>query len=143
MRDDDRLYHLLVVAAHAARRHTDTRLRELAGVTAAQAAALFALAEQPGRSQRDLAATLSVNEPAVAEMVARLVAAGLVVRSRSSSDGRTMELRLSQAGQEALGRVRPAVAELNADLFGAASDEDLAAFRRVLASITARVTPNP
>jgi DNA-binding MarR family transcriptional regulator len=129
------MYHLLVVAAHAARRHADAWLRDLAGVSAAQAAALFALEEEPGRSQRDLAAVLAVNEPAMAEMVARLVDAGLVARTRSTSDGRTMHLRLTPMGEDALARARPATASLNEDLFGAAAPDDLAAFRRVLTSI--------
>src|SRR5690349_875853 len=71
-----RLYHRLQVTAHVVHVASDRRMVAATGLTTAQVAVLAVVDEHGPSSQREIAAKLGVNEPAVTEMVGRLAAAG-------------------------------------------------------------------
>lgn len=126
-----RLYHRLVRAAHCARVRFDAEAMDRAGVTAAQAAALFALEAIPSQTQRQLAGALRIKEPSATQMVARLEAQGLV-RREPAADSRAWAVSLSAEGRAALRRMRPALRRLNDWLEDDFTPEELAVVARFL-----------
>jgi hypothetical protein len=66
------------------------------GMTGAQLFVLQELDEAPAQSLNDLAARTHTHQSSVSTIVARLVDQGFVTRTRSSRDGRTIELHLSR-----------------------------------------------
>ena len=116
---DERLFFLLQRAAHQLRVSADRRCMAAAGITTAQLGALFVVHDHPGVTQQELAAELGQRESAITAMVGRLVDAGLLTRRPHARQYRAMALHLSPAGTKALTRVRPEMAEFNAELLDA------------------------
>lgn len=69
------------------------------GMTSAQLAVLRALNDPQPLCINDLAERTMTNPSSVSEVVARLVSQGLVCRTRSARDGRSVELTLSDSGR--------------------------------------------
>jgi DNA-binding MarR family transcriptional regulator len=89
--------------------HLNRRLRkELGplGITGGQASLLWSIRSKPGVGVRELAEGEGVSTPAMTAYVDRLEAAGLVVRRRSESDRRRVELALTEAGMRVLRSAR-------------------------------------
>ena len=84
-----RLVRALSASAHGSGR----------GVTGAQLFVLRQIGDTPGISVDALARRTFARQSTVSEVVARLTAAGLVTRARSSADARRVELALSAAGR--------------------------------------------
>lgn len=76
-------------------------------LTPRQKAALVAVYRQPGLNQNALADHLFMDRNTVAEMVKRLVTAGLLHRLSAKDDQRAYELFLAPAGAQLLNRVMP------------------------------------
>src|SRR4029079_12810887 len=74
------------------------------GMTGAQLFVLQQLHEAPAQSLNDLAARTHTHQSSVSTIVARLVDRGLVTRTRSPRDGRTIELHLSSRGRKLAAR---------------------------------------
>jgi DNA-binding MarR family transcriptional regulator len=83
------------------------------GITGAQLFVLQALVERPGQSLGDLVAATLTTQSTVSEVVARLVARGLVARRAAPEDRRRAVLEPTPAGRAL---VRTAPAALQADL---------------------------
>lgn len=81
-------------------------------LTPRQKAALVTCYRQPGLNQNALADQLFMDRNTVAEMVKRLVAAGLLQRLPAKGDQRAYELFLAPAGAELLNRVMPRDAQV-------------------------------
>ncbi|MCE7004206.1 MarR family winged helix-turn-helix transcriptional regulator [Kibdelosporangium philippinense] len=110
---DERLYFQLQRAAHHLRVAADRRCMGAAGITTAQLGALFAVQQQPGVTQQELAHTLGQRESAITSMVTRLVDAGLISKRTHPRQYRAIALELTASGKRALDRVRPAMDEFN------------------------------
>ncbi|MCO1657651.1 MarR family winged helix-turn-helix transcriptional regulator [Pseudonocardia humida] len=113
---DQRLFFLLQRAAHTLRLAADRRCLAAAGITTAQLGALYAVRDQPGTTQRQLARTLGLRESAVTGLVGRLVAADMLTRGAHPDEHRAVVLELSTRGTEALAAVQPEVDRFNAEL---------------------------
>jgi DNA-binding MarR family transcriptional regulator len=81
------------------------------GVSGAQLFVLQLLAEAPVDSLNALAERTLTHQSSVSVVVSRLVARGLVERTRSAEDGRRIQLRLSPDGEDLLTRT-PAAMQL-------------------------------
>ena len=126
-----RIVRALRVAAHQAERSV--------GVTGAQLFVLHELAEAPGASLVELARRTATDPSSVSVVVARLEAAGLVLRRRDPSDGRRAALSLTPRGAA---RLRRAPASLQARLVAALRalpPRELAPTARALARLAAAV----
>ena len=75
------------------------------GLTGAQLFVLQTIAAHPGISVNALAARTRTHQSSVSTVVSRLVSRGLIRRTRSARDGRTLELSLSAGGNRAAGRM--------------------------------------
>ena len=80
------------------------------GVTQRQFAVLAAVAANDGLSQTDLVRATGIDRSTVAELVARMTTAGLLVRKRAAGDGRTNVVRLTEQGSALLEEATPKVA---------------------------------
>jgi DNA-binding MarR family transcriptional regulator len=78
-------------------------------LTQRQFAVLTAAAGMENPSQTDLVAVTGIDRSTLAELVARMIDKGLLQRERSADDGRAKTVRLTEAGQAALGQARPCV----------------------------------
>ncbi|GAA3770865.1 hypothetical protein GCM10022403_002740 [Streptomyces coacervatus] len=113
---DQRLYFLLQRAAHQLRTTVDRRCLAVAGVTTAQLGALFAVQDQPGLTQQELARILGLRESAVTALVGRLTAAGLLLKQAHPREHRAVVLELTEDGAAALRAGQPEIDRLNAEL---------------------------
>ncbi|OYX34665.1 MAG: hypothetical protein B7Y99_05035 [Caulobacterales bacterium 32-69-10] len=75
--------------------------------TQRQYAVLSAVAAREGLTQTDLVRATGIDRSTLADLVARMIGKGLLVRERSTSDGRANAVRLSEKGQEALTEASP------------------------------------
>ena len=80
-------------------------------VSAAQAFVLQTLLNTPGVRINDLAELTATDQSSVSVVVQKLVRAGLVVKERSSADGRAFQVRLTPAGR-AVAKRTPIVPQL-------------------------------
>lgn len=76
-------------------------------VTQRQHAVLAAVAAKEGAAQADLVAATGVDRSTLADMVARMLDKGLLVRERSAVDARANAVRLTDAGRTALEEIGP------------------------------------
>jgi DNA-binding MarR family transcriptional regulator len=82
-------------------------ISKAAGVTQPQYQALLAVKTWPSEAMtmKDLAETLSLTHHAAVQLVDRLTKAGLAARSPSRTDGRSVLLRLTPAGEALVDRL--------------------------------------
>ncbi|MCT9075827.1 MarR family winged helix-turn-helix transcriptional regulator [Streptomyces fulvoviolaceus] len=120
---DQRLYFLLQRAAHRLRTTADRRCLAAAGVTTAQLGALFAVHDQPGITQQQLARTLGLRESAVTGLVGRLTGAGFLGRRPHPREHRAVVLELTEAGGAALQAARPEIDRFNTELRAVLGDD--------------------
>jgi len=135
---DQRVLHLLQLAAHRVRTDVDRDGIAVAGVTMAQAGALFAIHAKPGATQREIAQALRQRESAVTGMIARLLEGKLVERKSSAADDRAWSLFLTPKGAKALLELRKVLNRINARLTDALGEEgvqQLADSLRTIASM--------
>ncbi len=97
-------------------------------MTSVQFAALDAIAEQPGIDQASLAATISFDRATIGGVIDRLESKGLVQRAVSESDRRARLLTLTKDGEKLLAASRPVVEGLQAEILGALTKAERAAF---------------
>ncbi|WP_439901241.1 MarR family winged helix-turn-helix transcriptional regulator [Microbacterium azadirachtae] len=107
------------------------------GLTPAMAGALRILARSPGLSQRALADRLGAVPSRVVVLVDALEAAGFVSRTRDPEDRRHHRLDLTDAGRAAMGRLRGAAEQQNADLLAPLDAEERAALGALVSRLAA------
>ncbi len=112
VRDNPHIFHMLQLAAHRLRSRADRRGMAVAGVTAAQAGAMFVIAENPGATQRLLADALR-QQSAVTTMVSRLMSADLAERRPHPEDARAWALHLTPKGKKALRLIKVEIDLIN------------------------------
>ena len=101
------------------------------------AAAGAAPAPVGGRTQNDLVRATGIDRSTLADLVARLLAKGLLERERSALDGRAKTVSLSAAGRAALdSAIGPAVAA-DARLLALLPPKKRDAFLKILAALAA------
>lgn len=79
------------------------------GLTPRQFALLLAIYQKAGISQVDLVRQTGIDRSTVAEMVARLIKRGLLVRQRTEADRRTNALAVTPEGEQQLRAAMPGV----------------------------------
>jgi DNA-binding MarR family transcriptional regulator len=105
---------LIAQSHHFVRRRIEDALTDV-GLQARHFGALTVLADGPC-SQQQLARRLGISEQAILQIVDDLENAGRVVRERDPQDRRRYALRLTDAGQQALGTARQVVETAEAEM---------------------------
>ena len=102
---------------------------------------LFAIAERPGVSQRDVASTTALHKTAIANIVKQLIARELIYRRRSVADARVNALFLTPEGQRIARRAESMLTELRDRAFVRISRSDQDVFFRVSAELIESLRP--
>ena len=111
----------LYTASHAVNRAYAPHLKTL-GLTYPQYITLTLLWEEDGQQVNALAQKLGMETSTMTPLIKRLEAMGHVTRSRSATDGRAIEVTLTEQGR-ALGRQAPAVTACMIGESGLSGDE--------------------
>lgn len=106
-------------------RMAEEHLRDQVGISISQAGALIMIGTRSPIAMRDLAKSLRIGQPAVTGLVRRLELRGLTRRLHDPSDARVQRLALTDAGEEATGRARILLEDLNARVEKTVPAEDL------------------
>jgi MarR family transcriptional regulator, transcriptional regulator for hemolysin len=125
-------------ASRALSRHLDAELRPF-GFALGQMPVLRALAGGEARSQAELARIAQVEQPSMAETLARMVRDGVVDRQPDPRDGRASLVSLSRRSRQRLAGARRALMTADAKAMAGVSGEDLAAICAVLQRIVENV----
>jgi DNA-binding MarR family transcriptional regulator len=99
---------------------------EAGALTQRQFAVLCAVADDEGLSQTGLVRATGIDRSTLADMVARMIAKGLLTRERSVADARANTVRLTALGRARLDAAKPRVAAADQrllDLLGAKKRE--------------------
>lgn len=134
------ILHLLHRASQSADDMLANRLSETS-LTPRQLTVIRAIADAPDASQTALVDATGIDRSTIADIVRRLVDAGLVERKRLASDARMYSLRLTQAGADALEHARPIADDVASAILATVDDIDKTALMRALASISETLGP--
>lgn len=93
--------HLISLAARGFARLSESRLKPL-GFGVGQLPVLVALQNGKASTQRDLARFARVEQPPMAQMLARMERDGLIERTRDPADGRSSHVALTKAAREGM-----------------------------------------
>jgi DNA-binding MarR family transcriptional regulator len=107
------------------------------GLTPAEAGVLRVLARDGGLSQRDVADRVGTVPSRIVVLVDSLQDKGLVTRSRSATDRRHHELRLTAAGAATMKRLRRVAEEHERSLLEPLSEPERDQLTRLLAKLAA------
>lgn len=132
---ENRIYFLLQRAAHRLKTEADAALKEEGGLTTAQAAVMAIIAQDGPVTQKHIAETLLQRESAITAMAARLLKAGYITKARSETDSRAWELRVTEAGEQAMAAMRVSFGRINGKLDGCISPGEMNALARHLERI--------
>ena len=130
-----RLYFLLQRSAHRLKTKADAALREVGGLTTAQAAVMSIIVSDGPVTQKHIAGILVQRESAMTAMVARLLNAGFITKSRSTNDARAVQLSATAAGQRAVDDMRKPFDEINAALDRCIDSRDMGRLAEMLIKI--------
>ncbi len=108
-----------------------------ASLTQRQFTVLAAAAAADGMTQNDLVRATGIDRSTLADLVARMLTKGLLLRERSANDARANTVRLSDAGREALGAGAGAAADADERLLGLLSPKKRETFLKTLAGLAA------
>lgn len=90
--------HLISLAARGVARLSESRLKPL-GFGVGQLPVLVALENGNASTQRDLARFAKIEQPPMAQMLARMERDGLIERTPDPADGRSSRIVLTEAAQ--------------------------------------------
>ena len=130
--------HLISLAARGFTRLSEARLKPL-GFGVGHLPVLVALQTGRAHTQRDLARFARIQQPPMAQMLARMERDGLIRRTPDPSDARSSHIALTDL---ALARLPKALATLfrgNRDALAGFSDEEVAQFNGLLDRLLANL----
>jgi len=91
----------------------------LSGLTPRQFAILMVVAEEEGLTQTELVDRTGVDRSTLADIIARLLARGLIQRRRTKEDARAYAIKLTPQGAKSLREAQPAAAAADMRLLAA------------------------
>ena len=115
--------HLISLAARGFARLSEARLRPL-GFGLGHVPVLVALQEGRADTQRDLARFAKIEQPSMAQMLARMERDGLIQRTPSPTDGRSSRIALTAAAAARLPHARDVVLAGNREALGGFTDAE-------------------
>lgn len=115
--------HLVSLAARAFARLSEDRLGPL-GFGVGHVPVLVALENNIASTQRDLARFAKVEQPPMAQMLARMERDGLITRTRDPQDGRSSRIVLTKAARERLPQAFATLFQGNLEAMTGFSEEE-------------------
>jgi DNA-binding MarR family transcriptional regulator len=98
---------------------------------------------EPGLSQRELAARMSIESPTLVRHLDRMEHDGLIARSRDEHDRRVVRVSLTPAGREQFRQLRGVAASVDAQLRSLLNAREIKTLEQVLPRIRERWHPDP
>lgn len=138
-REPDRVGREIALAAKNVRRRADEELA-VHGSSLTDWIVLNVVCRCPGFIQRQLADMLQIEGPTLTRHLDRMEAAGLIERSRDTSDRRMLRVTATRQGAALRDELLTSMAALDSRLVDGISHRDLATFRRVLDRIAQNAT---
>lgn len=135
---DDRLIFLIGQARQRLYTRLDKALLAQAGVTAAQAGALFFLSQKDGSLLMELSKGLMLDKSAITRLAERLEKKKLIVRRPCPHDGRAVRVHLTPAGRWASKVCLAAVKTCNEVIKEGFTEAEIASFSCILQTVIKR-----
>lgn len=130
--------HLISLAARGFARLSEARLKPL-GFGVGHLPVLVALRDGRASTQRDLARFAKIEQPPMAQMLARMERDGLIQRASDPADGRSQRITLTETAEARLPNAVAALLEGNRDVLCGFTDEEtgqlVALLTRLIASL--------
>ena len=123
--------HLISLAARGFTRLSEARLKPL-GFGVGHLPVLVALRDGQASTQRDLARFARIEQPPMAQMLARMERDGLIRRTPDPADGRSSRITLTEAAQDRLPEAIAVLLAGNREVLAGFSDEEAATLVRLL-----------
>ena len=130
--------HLISVAARAFARLSETRLKPL-GFGVGHLPVLAALQTGVAASQRDLARFARIEQPSMAQMLARMERDGLISRASDPQDGRSTQITLTHAARTRLPHACAVLLQGNRDALDGFTDVEGAQLVNLLTRLIANL----
>ncbi|MDT7837108.1 MarR family winged helix-turn-helix transcriptional regulator [Aquabacterium sp. OR-4] len=127
----DSVAHQMVRLVAMLRREADARMAAL-DLTDAQWKPLWFLHAGRATTPNELAREMDVDGGAVTRLLDRLESKGLLVRTRSDTDRRVVQLALTEAGRAAAAQIPPVLASVNNDFLDGFSSAEWQQLRGLL-----------
>jgi DNA-binding MarR family transcriptional regulator len=130
--------HLISLAARGFARLSEARLKPL-GFGVGHLPVLVALEDGRASTQRDLARFAKIEQPPMAQMLARMERDGLILRTPDPDDGRSSRITLTKAAEERLPEAVAVLLRGNQEVLEGFTDEEaellIALLTRVIANL--------
>lgn len=137
--------HLVSLAARGFARLSEARLKPL-GFGVGHVPVLMALEQGRADTQRDLTRFAKMEQPSMAQMLARMERDGMIVRTPDAADGRSHRIALTELARARLPDACAALLEGNRQSLQGFTDKEAAQFvallQRVIANLD-RIAENP
>jgi MarR family transcriptional regulator for hemolysin len=130
--------HLISLAARGFARLSEARLKPL-GFGAGHLPVLVALQDGRADTQRDLARFARIEQPSMAQMLARMERDGLIQRTPDAADGRSSRIALTGVAQTRLPEAVAALIEGNREALSGLTDEEAAQLVALLTRVIANL----
>ena len=130
--------HLISLAARGFARLSEARLKPL-GFGVGHLPVLVALQEGLADTQRDLARFAKIEQPSMAQLLARMERDGLILRTPDATDGRSSRIALTVAAQTRLPDACAALFEGNREALSGFTDEEAAQLVELLGRVIANL----
>lgn len=130
--------HLISLAARGFARMSDERLKPL-GFGLGYVPVLVALWNKQAVSQRDLAKLNRVEQPSMAQMLARMERDGLICRTPDPADGRSSRVSLTKAAMSSLPAACATLMKGNQDALVGFTDEEVTQLATLLNRLIANL----
>jgi len=127
-------------AARILARLADSRFREL-GISMSQFPVLVALRNGDSLTQKQLATLAGVEQPSMAQLLARMQRDGLIRREIDPSDRRSSLVSLTPETLEKIDPARNVLAQGNADALAGFDEADTATLLALIERVIANLTP--
>jgi MarR family transcriptional regulator for hemolysin len=130
--------HLISLAARGFLRLSEARLKPL-GFGVGQVPVLIALQDGVADRQRDLARFAKIEQPSMAQMLARMERGGLIFRTPDADDGRSRRIALTDVAQARLPDACMTLLEGNREALSGFTDEEAEQFVALLKRLIANL----
>jgi DNA-binding MarR family transcriptional regulator len=130
--------HLISLAARGFARLSEARLKPL-GFGVGHLPVLVALQNGQASSQRDLARFARIEQPSMAQMLARMERDGLIRRTPDPADGRSSQISLTKAARTRLPKACETLFEGNREALNGFTDAEAAQLVALLTRLIANL----
>jgi DNA-binding MarR family transcriptional regulator len=138
---DNSIIHLLHRASQRASEIFAIETRDF-DLTARQYAVIATVARHEGLSQTDLVRMTGIDRSTLADVVQRLLRRGIIERERTTRDGRTYAVTLSERGRALLQAIRPIARRADRHVLAVLGEEDARALMSALTQLIRRSEQN-